>query len=141
MDDGVKVDINGATFYFVPAVCKNATVSLERDGCFLGVSMNIEGDGWGTGGPGICLDTYDKELGRRVGTAYGAEFIRNVLERMGVDSYRDINNRPVDILYATPNPWGETWKGFRCRKMHGGDGKWMVFADVIDPTTGMPVGR
>lgn len=124
--------IGGEDFYYVPAVCKSATVGMQRE-CFLVVDMSIEGDGWGTGGPGICLDTYDDSKKKRIGTAYGCEFIRNVLEAMGVDSYDAIVNRPIDVIYSEPNAWGLAMKGFRCRKMHGGSGKWMVFANVLDP--------
>lgn len=133
MDDSVKVEVNGKTYYYIPAVCVSADVEFQRE-CFLGVSMMIEGDGWGTAGPGFALCSPGKP--DRIGTAYGCQFIMDVLRALGVNGYSDVKRRPIDVLYDTPSALGTTWKGFRCRKMHGGSGKWVVFKDVIDPTTG-----
>lgn len=137
MSDEYPVTINGKSYIFLPAVCVTADVCLQRE-CFLGVNLAIEGEGWGTGGPGISLDTYDRDLDRRVGTAYGCEFIRLVLTAFGVQSFREVTRRPVDVLYSKAGTCGNAMIGFRCRKMHGGSGEWMVFSEVIDPATGKP---
>lgn len=40
----------------------------------------------------LVLDTYDKELKARVGTAYGSEMIRQTLDFFGVDNFNEIKN-------------------------------------------------
>jgi hypothetical protein len=66
-----------------------ADVILDRDGVFLSVCVDIRFDGSGQAFSGYCLDTYDKVEGRRVGTAPGADFIRQVLEALRITRFRD----------------------------------------------------
>ena len=47
---------------------------------------------------GLVLDTYDKQLDRRIGTAYGCEFIRQLLVLFNCDSLEDLVNRDIFIL-------------------------------------------
>lgn len=133
--ESYPVTILGKDYIFLPAVCSRADVGFQREGLFLGVTLSIEGEGWGTCAPGITLDTYDSIFSRRVGTAYGCEFIMQVLTALGVDNFRDVSRRPVDVLYDGKHPLGQTMKGFRCRKMYGGSGEWLVWSEIIDPST------
>lgn len=47
---------------------------------------------------GYALDTYDKELEERVGTAYGCEFIRRTLNTVGVHKWENIIGKHIIVF-------------------------------------------
>lgn len=55
-------------------------------------------EGCSQGVGGLCLDTYDKELERRVGTAYGCEVIRQLLLFFGVNNLHEAEGQLVYVL-------------------------------------------
>lgn len=77
---------------------------------------------------GICLDTYDKNKERRIGTAYGCEMIRQLLLVMGVNDFSEMKGKMFYVLHE-----GEGFnikpKGIERLALDGG--KSVVFDDVL----------
>lgn len=71
--------------------------SLENEdhGAFV-VSLNFAGPGWGQGISPHALDSYDKDLKKRIGTAFGCDYIMEVVKRIG--SPEKAKGRQVIIL-------------------------------------------
>lgn len=55
-------------------------------------------DGCSQGVGGLTLDSYNKDLKRREGTAYGCEMIRQLLLFFNVDNITDCKNQMVYVL-------------------------------------------
>ena len=55
-----------------------------------------EGGSQGVGG--ICLDSYDDNKKRRVGTAYGCEMIRQCLEVFNVNDFSEMKGKYIWVL-------------------------------------------
>jgi hypothetical protein len=76
---------------------KNAKIT----GTMLGVEdhsiltcwLYLDYGGMGQGFGGYALDTYDKVKGRRVGTAFGMEFIRRIMEVVEVEKWEDLTGQ------------------------------------------------
>ena len=79
------------------AKIKDARLSMDRN-TFLTfwITLNYEGAGH-QGFGGYCLDAYDDEKERRVGTAAGCEIIRQLLDMFKVNDFREMKGR---IVYA-----------------------------------------
>lgn len=71
-------------------------LGYERHG-ILSIYITIEGDGWGCAFGGYALDTYDDALKRRVGTAFGCQFLIEVLRVVGVDSWETLTGQYVRV--------------------------------------------
>lgn len=57
----------------------------------------VSGDCWGCGFGGYALDEYDNEAKRRIGTAYGMEFIKRILETLEIAKWEDLKGTPVRV--------------------------------------------
>lgn len=78
------------------AIIDGTMLGVEDHGiitCFVFVKF----DGAGAGFGGYAMDTYDKALDRRVGTAYGMEFIARILSVVGVEKWEDLKGKPVRV--------------------------------------------
>ncbi|MDX9781240.1 MAG: hypothetical protein RBT66_09415 [bacterium] len=53
--------------------------------------LNYDGAGQGFGG--YALDTYDKVKSGRIGTAFGMEFIRRIMEVVEVEKWEDLTGQ------------------------------------------------
>lgn len=74
------------------------SVSLgTSDHGVLSAWLHLAGDGWGQGFGGFAMDEYDKNKKRRVGHAFGAEFILRILETLGVDQWEKLPNTPLRV--------------------------------------------
>lgn len=65
------------------AKIKSTSLGVEDHGIFTAY-LNIEGDGWGCGFGGFGLDEYSKNEGKRIGHAFGVDFIKGILETLDV---------------------------------------------------------
>lgn len=72
--------------------------------CF--VYLEWEGGGVGFGGYG--LDEYDKKLEKRVGAGMGLDFIKEIMEVVGVGKWEDLPGRYVRVHVDS---WGKPVKG------------------------------
>ena len=71
------------------AVIKGTMLGIEDHGimtCFLNLDYGGSGQSFG----GYSLDGFNESEDKRVGTAWGMEFIRRVLEVLDVDSWEKI---------------------------------------------------
>ena len=94
------------------------TMLGQEDHGILSCMINLNYGGSGQGFGGYCLDEPHKVNGEfkgRRGTAYGMEFIRRVLETVGVEKWEDLKGKHVradcewvrvhGIGHITENKW------------------------------------
>lgn len=77
-----------------------STMLGEEDHGIFTCSLNIRGEGWGQGFGGYSLDQYDKEKKRRIGTAYGLEFIKRILKTLEIETWEKLPGTPCRIFRA-----------------------------------------
>ncbi len=81
------------------------TVNAKITGTMLGIedhgimtcNLQMEWPSHFQGFGGYCLSTFNKQLNRRVGTAYGMQFILEILETVGVEKWEDLKGKYVRI--------------------------------------------
>lgn len=78
---------------------------------------------------GLVLDSYDDILKRRVGSAYGCEMIRTLLDTLGVNEVEGARGK---YIYVAGEGTGFQFKphGFKTLKVDG-EVKEMVFKDIL----------
>lgn len=86
-------------------IAKKVRVTLDR-GCILSCWIDLEGEGCGVGFGGYALDNYDRAKDVRVGTDYGAEYIRRLMVTLGVESLRAIDGMVVRVRWSGDGSWG-----------------------------------
>jgi hypothetical protein len=75
---------------------RKASLGIEDHGimtCMLYLDYQGSAQGFG----GYSLDTYDDTVKRRVGTAYGMEWIIRLLRAVGVDNWEDLVGQNVRV--------------------------------------------
>jgi hypothetical protein len=65
--------------------------------------LHLEGDGWGVGFGGYCFDEYDESANRRFGTAFGTEFILQILRTLDIESWEKLPGTVIRVEYEG---WG-----------------------------------
>lgn len=86
-----------------------STILGQGDRGIFEIWLNLEGDGWGVGFGGYAVDEWVEPLKRRVdmkGT--GLEYIKILLEVVGVDKWEDLPNKFVRV---ETEGWGGRAKG------------------------------
>lgn len=78
------------------AVIESTMLGEEDHGIFT-CYIHVSGDGWGCGFGGYALDQYDKEQKKRIGTAYGLEFIKRILETLEIGQWEKLKGTPVRV--------------------------------------------
>ena len=77
--------------------------------------LHVEGDGWGQGFGGYSFDSWDEKLKKRVGSSYGIEFIKNILETLEVGKWEQLPGTYVRIendfgkIYAIGHITKDKW--------------------------------
>lgn len=87
---------------FETHIAKITSTSLGyEDHGILTVWLTLDfGGGSMQGAGGYALDVWSEDDRRRIGTAYGCEFIARVIKACGVDSWEKIKGRTVFALKA-----------------------------------------
>ena len=85
-------------------VTKVCTSYQDRRILILDVFVDLESGG-GLSVFNMCLDTYDQDKKKRVGTAYGCEMIRQTLDFFGVDDLSQIKNYKCYLLTDKESIW------------------------------------
>lgn len=88
--------------------------------------VNYGGSSQGVGG--YALDSYDKEAKRRIGTAYGCEFIIRTMKACGVDSWEKVKGRTIYVLKENDS-WG---KVLGIENLPTERGNRFIFADLFE---------
>lgn len=95
----------------------------EDHGC-LTVFLTIEGEGWGCGFGGYCLDHWFADAGKHESSdGYGA--IIELMKTLEVESWEDLKNKYVRVEI-------EGWGGKILRIGHLMKNKWFSFKDYFD---------
>ena len=71
------------------AKIKSTSLGIEDHGIFTAF-LHIEGDGWGCGFGGFSLDSYSKKEGKRIGHAFGIDFIQEILKTLDVPAWEKL---------------------------------------------------
>lgn len=108
----------------------NATISGTRLGIedhgiltfFLQCDYKVGSQGFG----GYSMDTYDKTKKRRVGSAYGTEYILRILDTVGVEEWGHLNGKNIRVI--RDEGWGGLIRGIG----HITKDKWFMIQDVAD---------
>lgn len=79
------------------AKIESTFLGVEDHGIFTAM-LNVNYGGSGQGIGGYSLDDYDPERKTRIGTAFGAEFIKRVLGVCGVSEWEKVKGRTIFVL-------------------------------------------
>lgn len=61
--------------------------------CYLFLDYGSSSQSFG----GYALDIWHKEAGERFGTAYGMEFVRSILDVVGVEKWEDLKGKNIRV--------------------------------------------
>src|SRR6516164_741748 len=75
---------------------KSTMLGNEDHGIFT-CYLYLEGDGWGCGFGGYAMDVWTESKKRRVGSAYGMEFIKAILRTLELERWEQL---PGTLLRA-----------------------------------------
>jgi len=78
------------------------TLGIEGHGIFTAY-IHLEGDGWGVSFGGYAFDYWSEADKRRVGASYGMEFIRRLMNTVGVESWEKL---PGAFVRVDSEGWG-----------------------------------
>jgi hypothetical protein len=109
------------------AKIESTTLGVEDHGIFTAF-LNVTYGGAGQGVGGYCLDRYDKEAKKRVGTAYGCEFIARLIRACGVDSWEKVKGRTIFVLHEN----NEHGKVIGIENLPTEKGNRFIFADLFE---------
>lgn len=76
------------------AIITGTMLGIEDHGIFTAFIF-LDGDSWGCGFGGYAMDGWSEAEKRRIGTAFGIEFIREVLAVVGVEKWEDLKGKHV----------------------------------------------
>ena len=78
------------------AIIESTSLGNEDHGIMtVWLCFNYEGFGQSFGG--YSLDNYDEKKDKRIGTAYGCEFIKRILEVVGVEKWEDLKGKHIRV--------------------------------------------
>lgn len=124
---GITISHNGIEYSAEVMRVRKTSLGIEDHGIWTAY-LHCEGDGTGTGVGGYCLD--DKPDGRepgsrRKGSAYGLDWLMQVVGIIGVDKWEDLPGKRIYVLYPEKGHWGQTAKGIA----NIDTGKALIFED------------
>ena len=73
-------------------------LGIEDHGLFIAMLTVTYGGGEFQGIGTHALDSYDAEKKKRIGTAYGADYIKRILQVCGVDQWEKLKGRTIYVL-------------------------------------------
>jgi len=80
---------------------------------------------------GLSLDQWDKEKDRRVGTAYGCEMIRRLLETLNVNDFSEMKDQMIWV-HGEDDGLGFEPKGIEPLRVSGLNKEPLIFDDVFN---------
>ena len=109
----------------------SATLEIkERD--ILSFWIYVDYEEFGSQGiGGFTLDTFDKEKNKRVGTAYGCEMIRRILNTLGVNDFSEMKGSIIWV-YGTGERLNFKPTGIQSLNVSGLKNTPLIFSDVYN---------
>ena len=96
------------------AIIEGTTLGTEDHGIFTAfLTLNYGGSCQGFGG--YSFDGFDEKQNKRIGSAYGCEFIMRVLKVVGVEKWEDLKGKHIRVkadsgkVYAIGNILEDEW--------------------------------
>ena len=89
----------------VNARIERTSLGIEDHGILTAV-LGLDYGGVGQGFGGYSLDNWSNEDGRRVGTAYGMEFVSRILKTVGVEKWEDLKGKHIRVDQEHNKIWG-----------------------------------
>lgn len=68
--------------------------------------LTVEWQKGGVGVGGFALASYDKDLDRHIGSAYGMDHVMRILDTVGVEKWEDLRGKQVIVLFGDDGGWG-----------------------------------
>lgn len=99
------------------AKIESTFLGYEDHGIFTAM-LHCDFGGSGQGIGGFSLDSYEEEKKRRVGSAFGIDFIARTLEVCGVDSWEKVKGRTIFVLRESDS-WGAKVLGIQSLPTEG----------------------
>lgn len=113
------------------AKIKSANLEIQERGILnFWIHVDYE-EGCSQGIGGICLDDYDEDKARRVGTAYGCEMIRRLLLTLGVNDFSEMKGKHIWV-YGEGEGLGFTPKGICALTVDNKQGEPLIFQEVYE---------
>ena len=113
------------------AIISKASLEIQERG-ILNFWIHVDYEkGCSQGIGGICLDTYDKENEKRVGTAFGCEVIRRLLLELKVNDFAEMKGRHIWV-YGEGEGLRFTPKGISSLKTDNSNSKPVIFQEIIN---------
>lgn len=78
---------------------------------------------------GYALDEYSKKHSKRIGTAYGCEMIRQILDLFKVDDFSQIKNKNIWVLGTGS---GLSFKPIGIQMLRNDGSESLIFDDVLE---------
>jgi hypothetical protein len=105
----ITLEHNGVTYYGDIATIRTTGLG-ENDRGFFTANIELSGDGWGvSAGGAYALDGKPEEGSyERTSTAYGMDFIRQLLRVVGVSEWEKLIGKRVVALRTDKVGWGST---------------------------------
>ena len=113
MSRTIQIKHNGQTYHGKVARITSTTLGIEGHGIATAY-LNVEGDGWGVGVGGFCLDTpvkVDGKYSHREGTAFGFDHIMQLTRTVGSLTWEGLVGMDVIVLFEGRDSWGSSAVG------------------------------
>jgi hypothetical protein len=127
MNVKVTVEHNGKSWSAETMRIRSTQLGMEDHGIWTAY-LHCEGAGTGVGVGGYCLDEKPIEIGgtrRRVGSAYGLDWLMQVCSIVGVRNWEDLRGIAIYVLYDSDSHWGQSPQGIA----NIDTGKALIFKD------------
>lgn len=105
------IEIDGVDYTMLPARIETTTLGVEDHGLFTAVLCLDFDSVSGQCTPGCILDDKPDATGRRRGSAYGLDFIMEVLRVVGVDHWERLKGQRVYALKRVDEGWSGLIEG------------------------------
>lgn len=83
--------------------CIKSTMLGIEDHDVMSFYLYLDYGGRGQGAGGYCLDSYSREMDKRIGWAGGIAMIRAILEVVGVRKWEDLPGKNIRVKHTDSN--------------------------------------
>lgn len=114
-------------------LAKITSAKLEfKEGGILNFLIFVDYEDFGSQGiGGFALDRWDEEKDKRVGTAYGCEMIRRLLDTLNVNYFSEMKDKMIWV-HGEGDGFGFKPKGIEPLRVSGLNKEPLIFEDVFN---------